>query len=503
MNRSYLTILKGGSLAAAMIALTAGSALADYPAGSYVLSADGTTLQEWKGAETTIDMNSDAALAAVTTIGNNAFRGLDITDITIGDKVNTVGKWAFFGCSKLTNVKFPDALTLIAAAAFSGCSAIETIAIPNGMTELSNSVFYDCSALKTVTLPSTLKSIGSGSFANCSSLTGIALPAELTTISEEAFSACSALTEIALPESVTLIGSGAFEECSALKTVTFGSKIQEFESSAFTESGLTSVDLSKITGAVSFGTNVFASCPDLAEVKLPANVDYVGTGLLQNCKALTALTIPDTWNEIPSKICYGCSALKTLDMGSGVEGIRNGAFFECDLSELTWSPAITTIDWNVFYGCTGITDLTLPAGVKTVDDYSFSCLPALRTVHIGPDAESFGVECFSTCPLLEKVVCEAVTPPTLGNYAFYKSNVENATLEVPSGSIDAYKAAEQWKDFLTVTDINTGIGSITATADSYTVVTLDGKVLLRGAKSLDTLPAGLYIINGKKVVVNY
>lgn len=497
MIRNYPTLLKGGSLAAAMIVLTAGSALADYPAASYQLSDDGKTLEAWKGTETVIDMNSDAALAAVTAIGNNAFRGLDITDITVGDKVASVGKWAFFGCAKLTKADLPAALTLLDNAAFSGCSALETIAIPAGVSEINNSVFYDCTALKSVTLGSGVTAIGSGSFANCSALTAMTLPENMTTIGEEAFSACSALTEIAIPAKVTTIGAGAFEECAALKSVTFGAGITDIESSAFTESGITSLDLTPIAGPVSFGTNVFASCPDLTEVKLPAKVDYVGSGLLQNCKALTALTIPDTWEEIPTKLCYGCSALNTLDMGTGVESIRNGAFFECSLGQLTWSPAITSIDWNVLYGCTGITDLVLPAGLKTVDDYTFSSLPELRTVHIGADAESFGTECFSTCPKLEKVVCEAVTPPTLGNYAFYKSNVENATLEVPAGSIDAYKGADQWKDFMTVSDINTGIGSVSVSAAGYTVVTLDGKVLLRGAESLDTLPAGLYIINGR------
>lgn len=496
---THISNLKAALISATL--LTAVPAMANYPAESYQLSEDGKTLEAWKGTETVIDMNSDAALASVTTVADNAFRGLPVTEITVGDNVTSIGKWAFFGCTDLTAATLPAGLTMLDNAAFSGCSALGSIAIPDGITQLRNSIFYDCSSMKSVTLPAALTEIGSGTFANCSALESVTFPATLTTIGEEAFSECSSLKSIILPDAVTLVSSAAFEDCSALESVTFGANLEEIESSAFTGCAITSLDFSPVTAAISLGTNAFDSCAALKSVTLPSLLSYAGTGVLQNCTSLTELTIPDTWDEIPAKLCYGCTALDRLDMGTGVETIKQGAFFECRLSEITWSEAVKDIQWNVFYGCTGITDLVLPDALETVDDYSFSACPALRSIRIGSAAKSFGKECFSTNTALESVVCEAVTPPALGDYAFYKSNTETATLYVPAEAEEDYRGADQWKDF-TIAPIRSGISGITdETSTGFTVVGLNGTVIVTGADTMPQLPAGIYIVNGHAAMI--
>lgn len=65
-----------------------------------------------------------------------------------------------------------------------------------------------------------------------------------------------------------------------------------------------------------------------------------------------------------------------------------------------------------------------------------------------------------------------------------------------SGNVEAIDAVYY------VADINTGVSAVDAAAD-YTVVSVDGKQLLRNAdaSALSTLRPGLYIINGKKVAI--
>jgi len=64
---------------------------------------------------------------------------------------------------------------------------------------------------------------------------------------------------------------------------------------------------------------------------------------------------------------------------------------------------------------------------------------------------SIGSGAFSYCSNLEDVYCYADTVPSIGTDAFkdtFKDTyVNNATLHVPDASVDAYKAAEQWKEF--------------------------------------------------------
>lgn len=452
-------------LAAGAALLLPLSLFAAYPAASYTLSADGKTLVSWKGSETTVDMNSDPALAAVTTIDDNAFHSKGVQSVVVGNNVTSIGRFAFMDCSSLTSVTLPAGLTTLKNAVFSGCSSLTSVNIPAGVTTLSNSLFYGCSSLPSIALPSGLTAIGDGVFSDCSALTGVTLPEGLLTLGDEAFSACSSLTSMALPQSLTAIGSSTFEQCAGMTSVTFGPNITEIGSYAFDGTGLTSVDMSPMTAGVSFYANVFNECNSLVSVVLPANPSSVGSAMFNNCKALKSITVPDTWEEVPVKFVYGCSALESFDMGTGVETVKNTAFFGCSsLSDITWSPALTRIDWNVFCDCASLTVLNLPENLETVDDYAFNNLVSLTSVIAGSKVTSFGQECFSQCPQLSSFSIAAVTPPTLGSYCFYNTNVADATLYVPASAISAYSVAEQWKDFGTVADAATGIRDLDAAA---------------------------------------
>ena len=485
---------------------------AQYPASSYTLSSDGTTLEKWNGTETAIDMNSDPALAAVTAIENNAFNGnKTLASIVVGNNVTSIGKFAFMDCYALISATLPNTLSLLDNAAFSGCDALASVNIPESVTELKNSVFYGCSSLSEVKMPAALTLIGSGTFADCTSLTEITVPENVTELGEEAFNGCTSLATVHLPETLTIIGPSAFEECSALKTINFPADLSEVNSYAFAESGLESVDMSTITDEVYFGYNVFDSNKLLKSATLPSNLTG-GNTLFVNCSALESIAIPDSWTEVPAKMCQYCTSLKSLDLGN-VETIKNTAFFECSsLTDIKWSEKLATIDWNVFYGCSALTELNLPAALQTVDDYSFSGMTALRTVKVGKEALSFGASCFDSCPALESFYCEAVTPPTLGSAAFANTSQATATLYVPAESKAAYADASQWKNFGQIADLNSGIsdienGTFTVYADKVCfgervdradLLAISGQMMRTVANadeiSLTGLQPGIYIV---------
>ena len=114
---------------------------------------------------------------------------------------------------------------------------------------------------------------------------------------------------------------------------------------------------------------------------------------------------------------------------------------------------------------------------------------------------------FWCCKNLKKLISYAEVPPVCGSDVFYQVNTQECTLQVPEKSISAYQQADQWKLFFLIEGVPTAIGGVTvdgavpATADVYST---NGMLIKRNAdlKNLKhELPAGIYIIGGKKVWV--
>ncbi len=457
-------------------------AYAEYPAASYLLGDNGTVLEAWYGSESDLDLASDPAFVNVEKISN----------------------WVFMD-KAITSIVLPPNLREIGLAVFSGCQELESVTFPESLTTIGNSAFYDCRSLRSVELPEKIAAVPKGCFNGCYSLESVSLPEGVILIDEEAFKGCG-MKDFVMPDAVQTIGAYAFEDADLSGSVTFAGQLTQIEASAFSGSSIESADMSVIKGAVSIGFNAFQNCENLKTVKLPETVDYVASGMFTRCVSLESISIPAGWESVPSKLCYYCSGLRDLDLGNVIT-IANSAFFCCEsLENIVWSSQLETIDWNVFYECKSLETLELPESLVSIDDYSFSGCDALRTIHIGSGMQSLGQECFSMNPLLEKVVCEAAVPPTLGSYAFYKSNVEEATLEVPEESIPLYRNASQWKDFSKIEKVSVGLGSIgeenlfslmeggIVASTPVDILTLNGAKVAEGVTGTVNLTPGFYII---------
>ena len=89
--------------------------------------------------------------------------------------------------------------------------------------------------------------------------------------------------------------------------------------------------------------------------------------------------------------------------------------------------------------------VTIGNNVKVIGDYAFVGCPALRGIIIPSSVTSIGTWAFYGCSFLITIYVKPTTPPTLGNSAF--NNCANGyNIYVPAESLDAYKAADGWKD---------------------------------------------------------
>lgn len=89
---------------------------------------------------------------------------------TSNDKL---GKYAFSGCSGLTNLTLPSSVTKIGEYAFLNCIGLTSLTLPSGVTKIGAGAFFCCYGLISLTIPSSVTAIGSQAFNDCSSLTSI------------------------------------------------------------------------------------------------------------------------------------------------------------------------------------------------------------------------------------------------------------------------------------------------------------------------------------------
>ncbi len=122
----------------------------------------------------------------------------------------------------LRRVFLPDSIETIGAYAFSGCSALERIHLPAKLTEISQRMFDGCGSLEQLTLPAGLRSIGDYAFYGCGKLKRLHLPEGVQQIGKYAFYNCRKMEEINIPLAATDLNMGLFLNCDSLTYLSFG-----------------------------------------------------------------------------------------------------------------------------------------------------------------------------------------------------------------------------------------------------------------------------------------
>ena len=202
--------------------------------------------------------------------GYSPFYENNISDISIGDSVTSIGDCLFGNNYNLVSVNIPRNITSIGRSAFSGCNNLTSVTIPNSITSIKDNTFSGCSSLTSIVIPNSITSIESNAFKGCRNLVTITIPESVTSIGSDAFKDCSSLAavhvsniaawcniefsnyvsnplyyaknlylkgelvaELTIPESVTGIGDYAFNGCNNLHCVTIGNGVLSIGSNAF------------------------------------------------------------------------------------------------------------------------------------------------------------------------------------------------------------------------------------------------------------------------------
>ena len=322
------------------------------------------------------------------------------------------------------------------------------------VTTIGDWAFSDCSALTLVSMPEVL-TIGGGAFDGCSALTLVSMP-EVTTIGDWAFSECSALTSVSMPE-VTTIGDYAFSDCYAL----------------------TSAEMPAVT---TIGGGAFNLCSALTLVSMP-EVTTIGDWAFSDCSALTLVSMPEVLTiGVGAFDC--CSALTLVSMPE-VTTIGDWAFSECSALTLVSMPEVLTIGGGAFSYCYALTSAEMPA-VTTIGEYAFDGCSALTSVDIPASVTMIGEGAFIDCDALTAVYCHWEEPLECEPF-FTDEVIANATLYVPTGTVDAYRSVSPWDKFINIEE--GGYSGIAGTPQSeVTVKVIDGVIVVESGDGTASAP---------------
>ena len=374
------------------------------------------------------DLTSVTLPSTIKSIGAYAFWGCNISEITIPASVEVIGDYGLSG-NNLKKVVIEDGTTTLklgmgSAAGvapyigtpmfgdqggqeieeayigrridsqwpdlFHGNQTLKKLTLSDNVLAVADSYCENCPNLETVVLEKNITSIGNGAFDGCSKLTSINLPQGILTIGNSAFTGCESLTEILLPTTLKTIGEYAFSE-TALQELTIPASVEEIREAALVIKGLKKVTIEDGEAPLQMGRNNWAPMFGTGNVIEEA---YIGrnieSDLFHGNETLKKITFGDMVTSIYESYCEG-TPLETLILGTSVESIGESAF------SAFWEES-----------------------AKLSVIYSY-----------------------------------AMTPPVCADdNVFNNINKQTCKLIVPRGTVDAYKAANTWKDFFSIEEMD-------------------------------------------------
>ncbi len=353
----------------------------------------------------------------------------NITEISLGKNINTIGTYAFAYCNRVNEVTIPENLLYIRDNAFKGMTELKKVYIKNVKTDnalithIDGCPFADCSSDLMINLTNAnviaayindyywQKEYGSKFYAE--GYCGVAdanggknIKWSLMPINGETINIGNEDhpdNRQAYALSITKNTDDEDANLAMKESPGYGNWLEDFSHPNGLHHRIKTATIEE--GIKNIGASAFASCKNLESATVPSTVTAIGEHGFSGCNKLLGINIPDGVTCIGERTFYDCNSLTSIDIPSTVTSIGEGAF----------------------YNCRSLTNIVIPSIVKNIDKYAFSGCAALKTIRV-----------------------MASTPPTIDNYGDYGQYApfNNCTslkyIFVPD--VAAYSEAYGWKE---------------------------------------------------------
>ena len=172
-----------------------------------------------------------------------------------------------------------------------------------------------------------------------------------------------------IPETLTDIGENAFYECTNLRNVTMPGDIEEEYIDGktivkFIFNKCTNLSVNILDGSTRISATLFYDCKGLTNINIPKSVKSIGVDAFRGCTELRKVTLPgEITSEVNQSIFKDCTDL-TAEILDGSEKISYDLFNNCPgLTGISIPQSVASIDDGAFNGCTGLKSVTMPGEI--------------------------------------------------------------------------------------------------------------------------------------------
>lgn len=221
----------------------------------------------------------------------------------------------------------------------------------------------------------------------------------------------------------SVLGANAFNGVKHLISIKIPKSIKRIGSQAFYQSSIRDVSFQEKQN-IEIGYYAFA-WSDVVNINLPIG-STLEEGCLAFCDKIRNIIFPEKLEIIPNRCFYHSSIIST-SIPSSVKRIEGEAFDRCALDSISL-PGLTYIGSRAFSSNPNLKELRVPSTLEKIEDGAFS-------------------DCN-----LEKVYAYTVLPISISQNTF--DNFSNTALYVPTQSVDNYYLNTQWSQFKEIHEFN-------------------------------------------------
>lgn len=234
----------------------------------------------------------------------------------------SIGQYAFYGLSSVTNVKLPTTLTGINDYAFYGFTSPFALNLSSA-TNIGKYAFYGCTGVTTINLP-VATTIGEYAFYGCTGADSINIPVA-TSIGDNAFENCTGAKKITVGATSVNYGNEVFKNCSGCQELYLGAIGFKQNSNAMNGMGSASgfkVTLGKAITSINgtLQTSYIGTTKPISLVlEAGSKLSSIGTSAFEGNALLISVDLNNRAEELAlsDKAFYKCTSIKSFSTNTG------------------------------------------------------------------------------------------------------------------------------------------------------------------------------------------